>query len=94
MYEGFAYMMLTSLARSALAAGAVYFIKAGVMPSSEQDAFVAAGLAAVNIGWAWWEKVGHAKAQAILAQVPQVEVAKATVMVETGAPAPVKGEGR
>ena len=90
MYDGFVYMMFTSVARSALAAGAMYFIKVGVMPSSEQDAFIAAGLAAVNIGWAWWEKVGHAKAQAILAQVPQVEVVKATVLVEAGASAPAK----
>lgn len=94
MYDKFIYMMLTSIARSALAAAAMYFIKAGVMPSSNQDAFVAAGLAAVNLGWAWWEKVGHAKEQAVLAQVPPIEVAKATVKVENGAPAPMKGEGR
>lgn len=94
MYDKFIYMMLTSIARSALAAGAMYFIKVGVMPSSNQDAFIAAGLAAVNLGWAWWEKVGHAKTQAVLEQVPTVEVVKAEVKVAQGAPAPVKGEGR
>lgn len=94
MFDGFIYMMLTSVARSALASAATYFVSVGVMPTTQGDAFVAAGLAAVNIGWAWWEKYGHAKTAAVLAQVPEVEVAKATFKVDTGAPAPVKGEGR
>lgn len=94
MFDGFIYMMLTSVARSALASAATYFISVGVMPTTQQDAFIAAGLAAVNIGWAWWEKYGHAKTEAVLAQVPTVEVVKAEVKVAQGAPAPVKGEGR
>ena len=95
MYDGFVYMMITSVARSALAAGAMYFASVGAMPTSAEDGFVAAGLGAVNIGWAWWEKLGHAKAQAILAKVPQVEVAKAAVAANVPVPAPqVKGEGR
>jgi hypothetical protein len=97
MYQGFAYMMLTSVARSALVAGATYFVSVGVMPTSAEDGFVSAGLSIVYVGWAWWEKIGHAKVQAILAQVPQVEINKAAVKADVS-PLPaapiVKGEGR
>lgn len=64
-----------------------YLVKEGVLQGSGTEGFIAAGLVLVQVGWSWYEKVGHARLVAVMSKVPpaiQAEAAaKAGVPHET-----------
>lgn len=62
-----------SAIRHALTAGAAALVTYGLTTQSGADqlvdTFTAAGMAALGLGWAWWDKYGHAKLSRYVARM-------------------------
>jgi opacity protein-like surface antigen len=61
MFDGILSNMATDIVRKGLVAIAMYFVGVGVLPSANEDKFVAAGLTIFAVLWDWYENVGHQK---------------------------------
>lgn len=78
-----------SVARFVLALGAGYLVRGGVWSQSDAALYVeAATLAAISLGWSWWQKYHGRRKLVVALNLPPTSEAAVEQKIASGAPLP------